>query len=115
MFTRTGGPPLPPQAASAISAPAVRPRATRLARRSADTLQRMLKKNGGGERVDVAFSSVRRTAHLANRAERRGRRVALVDQLDRQSGALAERVGDAARFGRARCLVAISVEGQSHH
>src|SRR6185437_13167816 len=114
MVTRTFAPP-PHAAASASSASATKG-AARATRRLGSTLrERMLEENGRGECIDVFLAAARRAAHLANRAERHGCRVALVDQLDGQAGALGKLGGHGACFGRARRLVAVAVERQTHH
>src|SRR3954463_5698949 len=88
MLTRTDDPPPVPHAVAAASAAMDSTREQRIenARRvRSTTLQRMLEKDGRRERVDVAFALARRAAHLANRAQRRGGAVSLVDQLHRQA------------------------------
>src|SRR5664279_5092178 len=78
-------------------------------------LERMLQQNRRGERVDIALSPARRAAHLAHRAQRRCRRIPLVDESHRKSRALLELGGDHARLDRARRVVALIVQRQSHH
>ena len=79
IVTRTGAPPLPLQLATVErSTAAARARNARL---SACTMQRLLKNDRRGERVDVRFAVFVRTAHLADRAQCGGRRVSFVDKL----------------------------------
>src|SRR5436190_20013349 len=83
MVTRTGAPPLPLQLAAVTrSAAAARARDARMAARtltSARTLQRILKDDRGGERVDIRFAVLVRATHLTDGAQCGGRRVSFVD------------------------------------
>jgi hypothetical protein len=111
IVTRTALPPPLPHAAAASNSAAAERRTICLAAK----LQRMLKKNGRCERVDVTFASFRRAAHFANAAERDRRRVAFVDELDGMTRASRELDRDGSHLRRPRCLVAVSIERKSHH
>src|SRR5262245_12372983 len=94
MVTRTGVPPLPPHAVPRTTAATAMVRANFLT----DASKRMLKEYCCGERIDIALSAACRPAHLAHGAQRRGRSVALVDQLDGQPCALVQSIGQCPHF-----------------
>src|SRR4051812_45749474 len=67
IVTRTGAPPGPPHAAIAENAKAA---SVALTRRSAGTLQRLLKDDGSRKSVDVFLAISAGPAHLVNCAQR---------------------------------------------
>src|SRR5690348_17803336 len=87
---------------SATSTDAATTRAPRVLRSES---KRMLQEDGGGERIDIALPPACRAAHVAHRAQRRGRGVALVDERDGELGPLLELGGDVPHFGGARRVI----------
>lgn len=74
----------------------------------------MLKKNGRGERIDIAFAALGGTTHITNRAKRHRGRVTLIHQLDRHTSSAREFTRHRACFGGPRRLVPVAVERQPH-
>src|SRR5689334_3170221 len=76
--------------------------------------ERMLEQNGRGQCIDVAAAIADRSSHLANGSARRRRRETLVNELDGQFRALAERRRHLASLLGAWCFIAVAIQGQSH-
>lgn len=77
------------------------------------TRERMLQQDGCGECIDISFPTPRRATHLADSALRGSGRVPLIDQLDAQTGAALQFLGNAPYFARAVRVLSILVERQS--
>ena len=73
----------------------------------------MLQEHGGRERIDVAFATAGRAAHLANGAEGCGGGEPLVHETRGQAGAFLELGRDVSCVDGARRVVAVFVEGQA--
>src|SRR5512140_1431134 len=94
---------------------AARPYAARLLTELRNESQRMLKKNRGGQRVDIALAAASGAAHLAHRAQSGGGGVSLIHERHGKPRSLLELGRDLSRLDRARRVVAAIIERKSDH
>jgi len=77
--------------------------------------QRCLQQDRGRQCVHVALPPLRRSAHLANRPQRRRRREALVDEARRKAGARLQLGGDATHLARPIRFLPLAIQRETEH